>query len=493
MKLSTLSIFLLLVLQVGMVSAQEISSRVLDGKTRQPIPYATIIFAEDKGVITNEEGIFSLVDEGNISRITISSMGYESLELEASNVPAEILLTPATIQLNEVFLSNKNLTGKQIIEKVKESVAGNYDFELSQKRFFYRQSNLNTVNRFKLHVDESTIEGIDQRLLNEISDNVPKLTGSYREVLGDFFGNYDQQKLQFTKAANLYNPSGTERLDELTEELETIFRKNLKQHSYLKVRSGIIGVKVDADELEEDLVAKSEPVEKTEEEKAKEISDKKERLTSSVNREVKQLLTSMFWKEGNTFNLFEKSSKYRFEVEGFAHLDGETVYVINFEPKRGADYKGKIYVNTIDYGVHRLDYTNVKPLKRFRLFGISTAKDVYRGKMIFHKDAKGKYQPKYLEQQRGETFGLDRPLTIIEKNRVVPGRNKQNELDLDLDLSFSQVDTYQFVVYESLVMMMMSEQMSMPMYWRRMTHPCPSLSTWAHMSNRSSCLIAWVI
>ena len=32
---------------------------------------------------------------------------------------------------------------------------------------------------------------------------------------------------------------------------------------------------------------------------------------------------------------------------------------------------------------------------------------------------------------------------------MVPGRNKQNELDLDLDLSFSQVNTYQFVVYES--------------------------------------------
>ena len=69
--------------------------------------------------------------------------------------------------------------------------------------------------------------------------------------------------------------------------------------------------------------------------------------------------------------------------------------------------------------------------------------------MIFTRDEKGKYQPSYIEQKRGESFGLKRPLTIIEKNKVVPGRNKQNELDLDLDLSFSQVSTYQFVIYES--------------------------------------------
>ena len=439
---------LLLLLQGGITSAQEITARILDLQTKQPIPYATIVYAEDKGVITNEEGIFSLVNQ-DLNTLTISSMGYETLELAAASVPAEILLKPSSIQLNEVFLSNKNLTGKQIIEKVKESVASNYDLDLSQKRFFFRQSNLNKVNRFRMDVDESTIEGIDQKLLNEISDNVPKITGSYKEVLGDLFGNYEQQKIQFTKAANLHNPSGTERLEELTGELESLFRQSLKQHSYLKVRSGIIGVKVDADELEEDLVSKAEPVEKTAEEKEKELADKKASLQKSVHREVKQLLGSMFWKEDLTFNLFEKSNKYKFVVEGFTHLDGETAYVISFEPKRGADYKGKLYVNTVDYGVHRIDYQNVKPLKRFRLFGISTAEDVYAGKMIFSKNDKGKYLPRYIEQQRGETFGLDRPLTIIEKNKVVPGRNKQNELDLDLDLSFSQVNTYQFVVYET--------------------------------------------
>lgn len=441
--------FLLLFPTITSVSAQEITARILDQKTGEPIPYATVVYAEEKGVITNEEGRFSLISEEPVDRLSISSMGYETLELEAAALPQDILLKPLSIQLQEVFLTDRNLTGKQIIEKVKENLARNYSFDLSKKRFFFRQADVNTINRFGLEVDESTIEGIDQQLMTEISNSIPKVTGSYKEVLGDLYENYEQQKLQITKAANLHNPSSTERLKELTEELERLFRKTLKEHSYLKIKSGIVGVKVDADELEDELVATENPVEKTQEELEKEAIEKKERLQEKVNSEVRQLLGTMFWKEDISLNLFEKSRKYRFEVEGFTQLDNETVYVINFEPRGRADFRGKIYVNAIDYGVHRLDYENVKPLDKFRLFGFSTAEDVYGGKMIFFKDEQGKYQPRYIEQQRGESFGLERPLTIIEKNRVVPGRNKQNELDLDLDLSFSQVSTYQFVIYDS--------------------------------------------
>ena len=68
--------------------------------------------------------------------------------------------------------------------------------------------------------------------------------------------------------------------------------------------------------------------------------------------------------------------------------------------------------------------------------------------MIFVKNPAGKYSLSYLEREQGETVGIDRPLTIIEKNRHVPGRNKQNELDLDLDMRFGQVEKVQLVVYE---------------------------------------------
>lgn len=75
-------------------------------------------------------------------------------------MPQDIFLKPQSIELKEVFLSNKNLSGKQIIKLAKDGVQNNYNFNLSQKRFFFREANVNLINRFDLEVDKNTIPGI---------------------------------------------------------------------------------------------------------------------------------------------------------------------------------------------------------------------------------------------------------------------------------------------------------------------------------------------
>ena len=362
-----------------------------------------------------------------------------------------VYLVPASIELREVFLSNENLSAKEIIKKVKEEVRNNYNFDNSKKRIFLRESDFNYIRRFNLEVDKSTIAGIDQKLMNEISAKIPRVTDSYIEVLGDMYGNYDSHKLNVIKAANLHNPQSTQSLDQLTEHLTHLFMNTLKDRSYLKVRSGILGVKIDEEELQQELLAeeKQEKKELTPEEKQKALANRKTSLKKNSHSKVQKLLNGIFWKEDITFNLFEKTNKYKYTLNGYTWIDNATAYVIEFEPRWGADFKGRIYVNTADFGVHRLEYENVKPLKKFRLFGISMADDVYRGKMMFVKDEAGKYHLSYMERETGESVGIDRPLTIIEKNKHVKGRRKQNELDLDLKLNMSQVNKLQLVVYEN--------------------------------------------
>jgi hypothetical protein len=450
-------IFIFLLLQFQFSNAQEVRAQVLDAGSKQPVPYANVIFAENRGLVTNEEGHFSYNPENEDlpEMIKISSMGYELLEVAPKDISGGIIyLKPASIELREVFLSNKNLSAKEIIQKVKEEVNNNYSFDNSRKRVFLRESDYNYIRRFDIEVDKSTIGGIDQKLMNEITARVPKVSDSYKEVLADVYGNYDSQKLQIIKAANLHNPQSTKSLEQLTEHLSTLFTNTLKDRSYLKVRSGIIGVKIDEDEVREDFLEKENKLvtEKTPEEKEQALEKRKNSLNTGTASKLKGLMNGMFWKEDITFNLFEKSNKYQYSLNGYAWIDNATVYVIDFEPKRGADFKGRLYVNTVDYGVHRLEYENVKPLKKFRLFGISTADDVYRGKMFFVKNENGKYDMSYLERETGETVGVSRPLTIIEKNKHVPGRRKQNELDLDLRIKISNVRKLQLVVYENEAM-----------------------------------------
>lgn len=452
MRYSILFIILNL-LQIQSLKAQGISAVVLDSQTRQPIPFATVQYAPGKGVITNEEGRFSLISGNGSDTLIISSLGYFTKSLMANELEkGQVYLMAENIQLNDVFLSDKQLSSEEILKKVKERVKENYNFDLTQKRFFFRESNVNNIKKFDLEVEKSTFPDLNQDLMNRIAANIPKVNDSYKEVLGDFYGNYDQQKIKIIKAANLYNPRSTGSLTELTGDLERIFQENVKPDSFLKIRTGILGVKVDAEEFAEGLRDEKEaaqPKEKTAEEKEKELADRQKYLKNGTNINIQNLLNTMFWNDDITMDFFDKSRKYKFEIEGFAQMDSSIVYIISFEPKRGADFKGRIYVNTQDYGVHRLDYQNVKPLSKLRLFGISSSDDVYRGKMIFSRDENGKYDLRYLEKEEGESFGINRPLTVVEKNNHVRGRRKQNELDMEIRINAGQLNKYQLVVYEN--------------------------------------------
>ncbi|HEY9183920.1 MAG TPA: carboxypeptidase-like regulatory domain-containing protein [Salegentibacter sp.] len=436
---------------VSKLTAQQYTARVLDEKSREAIPFATIQYAAHKGVITNEEGRFAFtakLKEGDT--IKISSLGYEALETSAAHFKDSVIfLTPQSIRLSDVFLSNKNLSGEEILERVKNNISINYDLNLNQKRFFFRESQINKIRQFDLKVEESTIPELNQELMNKVTSSIPRVTDSYKEVLGDFYGNYDTQKIQLIKAANLNNPQNLADLEELSGKLENIFQQNIKSNSFLKIKSGLVGVKVDAEEFAEEMKDEKPDDEKSAEELQKERLQKQKDLGTFADSRIERLLQNMFWKEDITLDFFEKSRKYRFKHEGYAQMEDAVVYIISFEPKRGADFKGKLYVNTLDFGVYRLEYRNVKPLKKFRLFGISTVEDVYRGLMIFSKDELGKYQLKYLEQEQGESFGIERPLKVIEKNKFVKGRRKQNELDLDIKIHSGQISKYQMLVYEN--------------------------------------------
>lgn len=445
---------LILLFQPQFMGAQGVSALVIDAKTKEPIPFATVQFGKNNGVITNDEGRFSLNPETNkIDSLQISSLGYHAVKFALEELPVVINLQASNIELKDVFLTNKNLSGKEIIEKVKERINSNYNFDLTQKKVFFRESNLNQIKRFDLLVNKSTIPDLNQVLMDQVTNSVPKYSDSYKEILADVYGNYDKQKLKVIKAANLHDPQSTAGLQEHVTRLENIFRNNIKERSFLKIKSGIIGVKVDADEFETEFKKEKDlaesPAIKTPEEEEKESKQKQNDLKTSAAANMRSLLKNVFWKKDLPLNVFEKPNKYKFTLDGYTQIEDAIVYVIHFEPKRGAEFKGKMYINTSDFGVHRLDYENVKPLKKFRLFGISTAEDIYRGKMIFKRDENGKYNPGYLELEKGESVGIDRPLTIIEKNKNVRGKSKQNELDLDIKFNLGQVRKYQLVVYEN--------------------------------------------
>lgn len=442
--------FFLSLFTVFCLTAQDISGKILDDDTGHPIPYASIQFGQNNGVISNEEGLFSIYTKKVVDSLVIGSLGYETVLLSQFGKDMEIRLKPESTKLHEVYLSDEELSGEEIVERVMANIDANYDLGMIQHKFFYRKSN-NQVVGLDLDLKKSSIDDINQKLLDDISSNIPQESGSYVEVAGTLYGNYDQQKLNIVKAANLFNASGSEQLEELSHELEDILKNNITDGSFLKIRTGLLGVKIDSEDLSEglqELDSDSKEASTSQEIEERELR-RREYFQTSTKGSITNLFDKMFWKDDQSLDIFSKSRRYDFHLEGYTTLDGHGVYIVVAEPKRRADFKGKIYVNMEDYGVHRLEFGNVKNLSSFKLFGISRTEDLYSGKMIFSRNSNGKYSPTYLEQQYGSSVGIDRPVKIIERNRVVPGRNKQNQLKLGIDMAMRDITTYQFYVQES--------------------------------------------
>ncbi|WP_405208765.1 carboxypeptidase-like regulatory domain-containing protein [Aquimarina sp. LLG6339-5] len=446
-KLTVVSITLLSSLGL---SAQTISSTIIDRKTNEPIPYATIQLSKHKGIITNEEGKFSItLDEQlkKIDSIYISSMGYQKVGIALNTITDSIIyIEPKAIELSGVFISNKNLSIDEIIDNIKENVGQNYSKDLSHKKLFYRQSDFSDLNKMNIKFKKSTIKEFNKKFIDSVISIIPRKSAYYTEALCDLYGNFDKQKLNIIKGAELYDKSNDGSMEALSEKLEDILKKNVKPNSYLKIKSGwILGTKVQMDSI---FDANDEAAEvKNEVEKPN--KNQENYFLNYRKSSLKNLLSSMFFQEDSKLNFIDKSGRYKFELIDYTTIDDSSVYIINFEPKRGADFKGTIYVNTQDFAIMRVDYENVKNLKNFGLLGISFHDTMYKGKTIFTKGADGKYSVRYIEKTRGNVFGIDRPLKIIEKNKFVKGKRKQNELSLGLDIGAGEISKYEVVVFDS--------------------------------------------
>ncbi len=428
------------------LNAQTLTSKVVDKKTNQPIPFATIQISENQGIITNEEGRFNLIlgdKHANIDSIYVSSMGYEKASISIKEaIDSIIYIQPKAIELKSVFVSNKNLSVEEIIDKVKERVSENYNFELSKRRLFFRESEFNAIKKLDIEFKKSTIKELDKKLIDSVITIIPKKSEYYTETLCDLYGDFEKRKINIIKAAELYDKNNEVSIEAMTERMETIFKKNVKPDSYLKIKSGLFGTKIQVDSI-------LEQTENGDEIKDKIDKEDKGDFLKSQRRALKSLLSSLFFNEGVMSNFLNKSGRYDFKLVDYTYIDDQSIYIINFSPKRNEDFKGTLYVNTEDFAVIRVDYENVRNIKNFKLLGIHYQDNLYRAKMLFTKGGNQKYDLKFLEMYRGEFFGFDRPLKVIEKNKHVKGKRKQNELSLGIDAININKRKYEIVVFDS--------------------------------------------
>jgi len=441
------TIFLLFILIGHLGLGQTFSAKIVDETTGSPIAYASVQLSESYGVISDENGIFTFVLQKKLSTkdpITVSALGYKTKLFSIANGTSNLIaLTPEPVALQEIVLSNVTLSADDIIKKVKANIPQNYSTEFYKKRIFFRLSDNSDFGKIGLRLNKSSVPGIDQPTLDQFAASLPENAYYYREVLADFYGNSKSNKVSILKAAERYDKEKDGSVTGIMQKLEKVFKENVKEGSYLKMKSGILfSKKIQLDSLyyaADDRVILKDEISKF----------VKGNFQNIVRKSITDLHKELFFSKKSKIDVLRKTANYDFTLKDYGYIDNTSVYIIQFTPKGKSDFKGELYINTEDFAVIRLEYTNVRSLRKARLLGLSYNEATFSGKMLFTKETNDKYSPKYLELVDGKLLGIKRPLKLKEKNKGVKGRRKQNEIALDIHLKNANTLKYEFFVFDS--------------------------------------------
>ena len=442
---------ILLLLFFVNLNAQSVTVKVLDSLSFSPIPFATVYFSNSSGIISDENGDFELIkneltDEDSLF---ISSMGYNKISFSLNHFKDSIVfLSPKPIELNNVILTNRDLSSEEIIEKVKAGLTQNYQTDLSENKIFYRKEYKSLIDKFEINKFKSSIDSVDDLLIDSLLQNLPKENSSATEVLSYYYGNLEEenQKINLIKSRETYKKDD-EILESLNSKLEESLKKSLKSNSYFKIRSGLLPFSGD---LEFDGLWDIDSTNQEALKKAKDAEIKrKENFANSIKGRISNIYSNLFYNDATDLDFILKSNRYEFSSPELTYLGNQLVYVITFQPKGSKDYKGTLHINSDDFAVVRIDFKNVKSLFKVKLLGISSDNYLVEGRMVFSKLNNEKYSLTYFQVSSGSKAGIDRPFKIIEKNKFVKGRRKQNQISFNLDLIVNALNNVELRVFQS--------------------------------------------
>ena len=442
---------ILLLLFFVNLNAQSVTVKVLDSLSFSPIPFATVYFSNSSGIISDENGDFELIkneltDEDSLF---ISSMGYNKISFSLNQFKDSIVfLSPKPIELYNVILTNRDLSSEEIIEKVKAGLTQNYQTDLSENKIFYRKEYKSLIDKFEINKFKSSIDSVDDLLIDSLLQNLPKENSSATEVLSYYYGNLEEenQKINLIKSRETYKKDD-EILESLNSKLEESLKKSLKSNSYFKIRSGLLPFSGD---LEFDGLWDIDSTNQEALKKAKDAEIKrKENFANSIKGRISNIYSNLFYNDATDLDFILKSNRYELSSPELTYLGNQLVYVITFQPKGSKDYKGTLHINSDDFAVVRIDFKNVKSLFKVKLLGISSDNYLVEGRMVFSKLNNEKYSLTYFQVSSGSKAGIDRPFKIIEKNKFVKGRRKQNQISFNLDLIVNALNNVELRVFQS--------------------------------------------
>lgn len=402
--------------------SQSLTAKVVD-TNNNPIPFATVQTNKNSGVITNEEGVFTInLEDVGFEEITFSCLGFttRTMSIDAITNNSNIIVLEEFIdELGKVFLSTTTPDADDIIQKVNNNLTKNYHHENQTVTFFHRNTAYADFDRFEAKVTKASgmrrkqHEGVNRSLDSLTQAIVNSNTVYFQDYLGDLMiKNKKDTKLNVLKATSLVDNSKNFSLDNVQTKAQDLILKYLDTTLTYKLKTGLIKIE---DSMSLDT--------NNDKQKGKDNLYSLENLKSETHNILHDAQTY----DTSFLKKIIDPELYNYEFINVTGFNGELVYIIGFEPRRAkAKYAGKLYIADDTFAVLKLDYDFGKGKRgeKFNLkllLGIKYVENINKGTIIFQRNADSTYSPKYINQEEGRYFYVNRPIKFIENS---PERNK---------------------------------------------------------------------
>lgn len=393
--------------------SQTISGKILDSNNK-PIPYVTLQIGPNYGVITNEEGVFTLeIDNFSDSdTVSISCLGYKSLEFKLSDFNKKsYLLEDSISELSEVFVTNKQLTVEEILNNVRTNISKNYSNTGKQKVFMRVSNNFNQKD-FDFEISKSS--NFNKSQIKEINRNfnimkegvIGNRSNHYYDILFDMLEEVDSTKINVVKATKLVNREKDLSTEAVNGKLIKEVLNVLDSSSTYKLKTGLFTIE---DSLKVSTFSDDKANPKT-------------GKTLALKRSVSKLIRNNSLVENSNLDFIFDEKGYDYTVDGISYFNEESIYNISFKPnKRSAQYIGKIYVNTADFAVVKIEYQFAEnrtgeKLNLKLLMGVKFVENAYKSTVIYKKNKNETYNLYFISQENGNYVYLNRSLKFIRNN-----------------------------------------------------------------------------
>lgn len=419
----------------------EIRGLVFDMDKKTALPYTNIfVLHKNVGTISNEIGHFTLITSELEKNDTVrfQYVGYKTKKITIGELEKspEVYLKEEIINLSEFVVFATDPDVEEIVKNVLKNRDKNYRSAALKRQTFIRDREMADFSQIELNYKKSSIDELDREMIALAEEKIPRNFTSYNDFLGYLYFSQKEEdssnfKLEPIRTVTLKEQDVSD-LMQFAKIFEKAFDETV-EGEYWKVKSGIFGQKLDSTEFTADIERDS-------------LDDNKQELAYFRNS-LKWKLGYSSLKNKDEWEFLHSTGKYKYTLAGGTRVKDEDVYIIDFTPKRGGLFIGRMFISMETYALIRADYEYApnKTGTDFHLLGVGYTESGFTGSIYFEKHD-GNYLLKYFSKRVVSSASFDRNIALLKKKKRWLFDKTLKELKVGLELKVDMEQSVELVM-----------------------------------------------